>query len=391
MRLFSLLFMVVVLSGCAIFSGHKTHSGWVVLEKSEKVACGLWPKQEQDLAINEVVVARGKQLGFLATGLNRDGSPKHYYLPFQDDVDLDAGDLIPLKLGHNAVIAGGASWGGKPLVDVVYNTPQKDGSDKSSFELRNVNDNLVRTKADVLPLGVKAASVVYATDVHWIVFQKDGSDFGIARLALAGKEKFKFEVVPGLSFKEMPVLVLTGAGGTGQEALVIGREGAANKPFQVRKIDAQARASMPSTLELTAENGVESWAAASYGGANYLVYVDGDSLIGQAELKVAAFDWTNGATNVKWTKGVPLQDVHVSDPVFVVSSKGLQVLTLNWVDDESTVARYIVAAGTIGKPVYSGIFKKGSRIVEAFNEGDDLYAVMRHKNDDSWVFQLCKF
>jgi hypothetical protein len=89
---------------------------------------------------------------------------------------------------------------------------------------------------------------------------------------------------------------------------------------------------------------------------------------------------------------VTLKDVHVSDPVFLASAKGLQVLTLNWVDDESTIARYVVAGGTVGKPVYSGIFPKGSRIVDAFagNDPSDTFVMMRHKNDTNWIFQLCK-
>ena len=392
MKLFLLLFVTVGLAGCAIFSGQKPHSSWFVLEKSEKAECGLWPKQADDLAINDIALARGAKKGFLASGLNRDGSSKYYYLPFKGEIDLAGEDLVPLKLGRHAVLLGGGMWGGKPIVDVAYNAAQKDGTERSSFELRNVKDNLVRHKAEFLKAGIGAGTVVWSADAHWIVYQdKDGaSDFGIARLALGAprsKSKIGFEAVPGLKFKERPALIPVGGG---QEALVIGREGDAGKPFQVRKIDASGRASNPSTLELAAENGVESWAAAAYGGSNYIVYVDGDSLIGQAELKVAAFEWRDDTTSVKWSKGLPLKDVHVSDPVFVASSKGLQVMALNWVDDESTIARYIVAAGTVGKPVYSGVFRKGSRIVEAFSDDGDLYAVMRHKDDVNWVFQLCK-
>jgi hypothetical protein len=145
-------------------------------------------------------------------------------------------------------------------------------------------------------------------------------------------------------------------------------------------------------LDVRAENGVESWAATQYGTGYNLAMVDGDSLIGQAELNVTAFDWIDEAASTKWTKGVPLKDVHVSDPVFLASAKGLQVLTLNWVDDESTIARYIVAGGTLGKPVYSGIYPKGSRIVEAFagDDASETYVIMRHKDDTNWIVQLCR-
>jgi hypothetical protein len=389
MKLVSLSILVVALSGCTLLHGRKTNSGWVVLEKADDASCGVWPKQEQDLAVNELILARGKPKGILSSGLKRDGSPNYYFAPWKDDVDFDAEQLVPLKLGRNSVMIGGASLGAKPVFDVVFNTRDKNGNAKSSLEVRNVKDNLVRFKGDLGGDAVQNGSLVVAGDVHWIVYKKDDADFGAARLGFV-KEKGAIVPVTGLAMKDRPVIV-PAPGGKG-EALIIYKEGDDPKPFKVRKIGVDGKVGLPSSLDVTVDNGVESWTATQSGGAYYMALVDGDSLIGQADLKVTAFDWVDEAAAAKWTKSVAIKDVHVSDPVFLNSAKGLQVLTLNWVDDESTIARYVVAGGAVGKPVYTGIFPKGSRIVDAFagNDAGDTYAIMRHKDDTSWIFQLCK-
>lgn len=389
MKTVPVLVSVVALSGCTFLHGQKTNSGWVVLDKAESTECGAWPKQEQDLAVSELMLVLGKQKAILSVGMKRDGSPNYYFSPWKDDVDFDAGQLQPLKLGRNSVMLGGAVLGGKPVVDVVYNATDKAGNVKASLEVRNTRDNLVRFKGDLLPESVVSGSVVTSGDVHWLVYKKDDSDFGVARLGFV-KDKGSLTPVAGLTFKDRPV-VLAAPGGQG-EALALSKEGDEGKPFKVRKLGADGHASNPVSIDVTVANGVESWAATQYGTGYNLAMVDGDSLIGQAELKVAAFDWVDDAVATKWTKAVALKDVHVSDPVFLASGKGLQVLTLNWVDDESTIARYIVAGGTVGKPVYSGIFPKGSRIVDAFggNDASETFVIMRHKDDTSWIFQLCR-
>lgn len=389
MKTFLPWILAFALSGCTLIHGRKTNSGWVVLEKAASTSCGVWPKQEQDLSVNDLTLVRGKQKAILSAGMKRDGSPNYYFLPWKDDVDVSANEMQPLKLGRNSVLLGGTWLGGKPVVDVAYNTMGKDGNERASLEVRNVKDNVVRFKSELIPSQLVNGSVVASGDVHWIVYKKEDSDYGVARVAFA-KEKGALTPVNLLTFKERPVL-MAAPGGKG-EALVVAKEGEAAKPFQVRKITADGQPSNPVALDVPVRNGVESWTAVQYGTGYNLAMVDGDSLIGQADLTVAAFDWVDETAVTKWSKGVALKDVHVSDPVFLASAKGLQVLTLNWVDDESTIARYIVAGGTIGKPVYSGIFPKGSRIVDAFdgNDAGDTFVMMRHKDDTSWIFQLCK-
>src|SRR5690606_20573578 len=112
------------------------------------------------------------------------------------------------------------------------------------------------------------------------------------------------------------------------------------------------------SLDIAATSQVESWNAAGHGGGYYLAVVDGDSLIGQSDLKVSFFNWNEGSAPVRWTKGTPLKDVHVTEPFFLASDRGLEAMVLKWIDEESTIARYKVAANGLGKPEYSGIFPK---------------------------------
>lgn len=391
MKTVCLLVSMVAVCGCTFLNGKKTNSSWVVLEKAEDAACSAWPKQEQDLSVNELMLARGRVKAILSSGMKRDGSPNFYYALWKDETEFETAQLHELKLGRNSVLLGGALLSGKPVVDVVYNVQDKNGNAKATLEVRNVKDNLVRFKGALFSEAVVSGSVLAAGDVHWIVFKRDDGDYGVARLAFV-KDKGTLMPIAGLTYKDLPVLMA--APGDKGEALVVAKEGDAkdDKPLKVRKLGSDGQAGNPLAVDMTIENGIESWTAAPYGTGYNLAIVDGDSLIGQAELKVAAFDWVDESVVTKWTKGIALRDVHVSDPVFLASAKGLQVLTLNWVDDESTIARYIVAGGTVGKPVYSGIFPKGSRIVDAFggNDADETFAIMRHKDDTSWIFQLCR-
>jgi hypothetical protein len=65
---------------------------------------------------------------------------------------------------------------------------------------------------------------------------------------------------------------------------------------------------------------------------------------------------------------------------------------MQWVDEESTIGRYKIAGGQLGKPMYSGIFPKGSRVMAAFTrqkEGD-LFVVVRHKHEEGWGYRICE-
>ncbi len=136
---------------------------------------------------------------------------------------------------------------------------------------------------------------------------------------------------------------------------------------------------------------IESFATYLRDGNFHLAYVDGDSLVGESSLKVTKAALEGGSPSVKWTRQSSLRNVHVTEPVFVNSKKGLELLVLKWVDEESTIARYMVTAEGIGKPTYAGVFKRGSRIMEAFSvDAGRAFAITRSKGSDNWDFLVCR-
>lgn len=381
MRRFGGLILCFALAGCQLLGGKKTQSSWIVLERAASAECAKWPMAPKDLSINDVRVVRGKKLGFVATGVNRSGTPVHYYLPFDGGLSFDDEDLVPLKIGRGSLLAGGSTLGDVAVGGVVLNL-----KDKASFEVRNLRDNVVRFKTELVAAGVQDAWMTPAQNGQWLSFKTDDNEFGAAfvnttkKTALASK-------INGAKFKETPVIVPAGSA-----ALAVWREGETGKPFKARMIGEDGNAGTPYALDAAVESQAESWSAAHHAGSYYLAAIDGDSLVGQANLRVSAFSFGDGGGDVKWTKDLPLKDVHVTEPVFFSSGGRLQILVLKWVDEESTIARYNVAGGTVGQPTYSGIFPKGSRIVDAFagEDADDAYVVVRNKEETRWTFQVCR-
>jgi hypothetical protein len=173
--------------------------------------------------------------------------------------------------------------------------------------------------------------------------------------------------------------------------LAVWRNDKGDRRFQVRHLGRDGAAGEPVVLPVKIEDDVESWSAAAYGQGFYLAYVEGDSLVGQAVLRVAYFNWRDGQPSVQWEKEDAIKDVHAGEPVFAAAEDGLELLLLNWVDDESTIARYQVSAGKLGPPSFSGVFERGARLTEAFSDagGDDLFALMRYREDNKWTFKVC--
>jgi hypothetical protein len=373
--------LAFALTGCTLFQSKKTTSGWAPLAKAKDAECGRWPMNEKDLAVNELAVLRGAKPAFLATGVKRDGSPSYYYAPFDGDVSLDTDDLVPLALGRGAVLAGALKRKGVPVVAVIYNA-----KGKSSLELRTVKGNLVQFKGELAPTTIASATLVPVETGAWVVYKKDDTDYALAYLDTA-KDKVALTPVAGVTFRDAPVLLPRGADGS---VVAMWKEGETGKPFKLRVIGPDAKPGETQGLDLAMTSQAESWAATVYQGTSYLAVVDGDSLIGQASLRVSAFGLAEGAPAIRWTKDAPLKDVHVTEPVFVEASGGLQVLLLKWVDEESTIARYMVAAGNLGQPSFSGIFPKGARIVEALGVDDDVVVLVRNREDERWAFRVCE-
>ena len=385
MRPFLPLSLLLMTCACQTFGGRKTVSSWAALENAESVDCDSWPLRPKDLQINDLTFVHGRNKGFLASGLKRDASPMHAFAAFDDSTAVDGSDLKDLDFGRGAVVVGGASAFGRTYAIVVLNL----AGGKSTIELRATPSNIVAYKGNFAAVNVIEGTTVRSQGGAWVVFKSDENEFRVAFIDLRKKDHFQAKVVPGLVFKERPqILAMAGRPG----AVAVYKEGDIGRPFKTVTLSEAATAGPPVPLDISVAIQVESWSAVAVPGGDYLAFVDGDSLVGQADLRISHFNWTDSGVAVRWTKRAPLHDVHATRPVFIASRRGLEVLLLNWIDEESTIARYMVAGGNIGKPAFSGIFPKGSRIVDAFTGKslDDIYVITRHRDDTRWAFQICE-
>lgn len=375
--------LVACTLGCQTFAGrNKATSGWYALEKAEAVKCSSWPLRERDLQLDELAFIRAPRPGFLATGLKRDASPLTYYTPFKGSSQIDADDFAAFDLGRQAVILGAASTGQQTAVIVARNSAAK-----ATLEVRALQNNVVKAKAELGGFNVVDGWTAVSQGGVYVAYKSEDNLYHLAFLATRGG-KLALHIVD-VTYKDRPaVLTLPSRPG----ALVVWKEGETGRPFRVAAAPEDGTIGAPMTLDIDVVSQTESWSATAQPGHDYLAFVDGDSLIGQAELKIAAFAWGDGAPHVQGTRTAPLKDVHVTEPVFLAGGKGLEVLLLNWIDEESTIARYMVAGSTLGKPVYSGVYPKGTRIVEAFtgDSPDDLYVLTRNRDDNRWAFQVCE-
>ncbi len=356
-----------------------------MLRKAENARCAPWPKRDQDLQINELNVILGPKKGLLASGLKRDASPQNIYVPFTDDPQIDAADLLTINVGRNGLVIGGTTFGGRPAAVVVQNV----GENKSALEVRTVTDNVVKFKGDLANVNVIEGSVVQSKGGLWIAFKSEENEYRVSFLDMRKPTTPVLKAATGIKLSDRPELV---AQATRPGIVVVWKEGETGRPFRAEQLTEDLGPSSASSLDVEVKDTVESWTAIQHSGSYYLAVVEGDSLVGQAALKLSQIGWGDGSPTVKAMKPVEIRDIHVSDPVFLVSAKGLEVLLLNWVDEESTIARYMVAGGMIGKPSYSGIFPKGTRVAHAFTGQDpgDRFVVTRHKSADQWSFNICE-
>lgn len=372
-------------SAC-VSSGPKPVSGWEVLASAESARCAAWPLREKDFGVKEVLLAEGGAPGFVVSGIKRNTAPMHYYAPFDNDPSLDVETFHNLDLGRGAVLLGGSTAGGRELAFVARNA-----GGQATLEVRTVRDNIVRFKGPLANVAVEEGYAVATARGAWLSVAGDDGSYRLAYVDLAGKMSIK--AVPAATRSEPSRVLVNAAQPKG--ALLVWREGKegeqpSKEPFKAQWVTTEGEAESAVELDVPIASQVESWSATRYGGGYYLAFVDGDSLIGSSELKVTHLNWDDNAARVRWTKAVKQVDEHVTEPMFLVSGRGLEVLVLKWIDEESTIARYMVASATVGKPSFSGIFPKGSRVLAAFAGDGDAFVLIRSRGESGWIFRVCE-
>ncbi len=369
-----------LLIGCS-FGKSSTKSDWIVLENADSVACSAWPKREKDLDISDISFHPSAS-SFLVKGTNRNTSRYVYDLKFDDDEDVDPQGRANFEIGRSAQVAGVVKVGGADHF-VVF----EDRQGKTNVEFRNASSNVVELSFVMTDRLLSPINVYASRFGVWISY-KNADQFVRFVFVDSRAGKDAKPVIAPLNFNEIPKVNILDSDGTIVLTTVADRQ---KTKFNVVTVDVSGKASTAMSIPTKVTYEIESFATYLRDGNFYLAYVDGDSLVGESSLKVTKAALEGGSLSVKWTRQSSLRNVHVTEPVFVNSKKGLELLVLKWVDEESTIARYMVTAEGIGKPTYAGVFKRGSRIMDAFSvDAGRAFAITRSKGTDNWEFLVCR-
>lgn len=375
-----ILVLLMLTTGCT--TGNTAHkSDWVTLDSAESIDCSAWPLREKDLGINEISFYPASN-SFLIQGTSRNTSSFSYQIPFDDDYRVDLDTVPSFQIGRAAVVAGLSKIGN---LDQVVVFEEKQG--KTHVQFRSSTSNVIEAsfiipETELVPTGVYVGSAGV-----WISYKNEEQ---LIRFLFVDPRQGKLvkATLSAAKFKELPKIVLLDKNSS---LVLLSIADKAKRKLQLSLINTDGLVSGPTELAIKATNQIESFAIQAINDDLYLAFIDGDSLVGESVLKLVKIGLTGDTATIRWTKVEPLRNVHVNEPVFVSSGKSLELLVLKWVDEESTIARYMVTSDSLGKARHVGIFQRGSRIMETIaSESEDIFTITRSKGQDRWEFQLCR-
>jgi len=344
------------------------------------------------MSSDELITFPHTEPAMVSVGRTRNGQNKNYYMAPGKTFEPDADDLKSVNFGLQALIAGGQQQGGKSVLVLLTHKP--DGPSK--IEVREMPSNVIRFESPALAARAAAGRALVTDKGVWLAVKFVSGD--TATDDLPAKVFYATKGAGGkLALKEFPEVAAGNHWPTflhqkNGDTLILTHLTANKGQFFITKVAANGVASKRESLQVAVASGVESWAASNAGDRSYLAYVDDDSLVDQANLKIARIRWYDLLPSVIWLKSRSLTDEHVSEPVWMVTPASAILLLPKWIDEESTLASYRVSADDIGSMQVSGIFPKGTRAMSGFTdeEGEKYYAVMRQKGKIGWRFQVCK-
>jgi len=380
------LVSVPALIGC-ITAGETHKSEWQGLGDVEKVDCVPWPLGERDLGVNSVSFLDTKPQSLISTGRLRTSATVNYLTEFEGRASLDVDDLRRVDLGRTVVVLGTAKVGASSFLAVSVRS--KSGR---KLELRSTKDNIVRWSLDGFPSDLSSGSIINVADGFWVGLKESEEKSSIWYVsATAGK--LTLRSYPELNLRVLPIILPVRdepqAWLLSYDAVAAGQR--RNDVFVMQKISTEGVAGNERRLEVPVDSAVESWSASAVSGRFLMAWVDGDSMVGEAKMRLGEIVIDYEAPRLAWENVFPLEDVHVSEPIWLTAGGLSWAVILKWVDEESTLATYKVGVSSASPPRASGIFPKGSRLVDAFSDDDDdPWVIVRSRKKDGWDFQVCE-
>jgi hypothetical protein len=376
--------LVVALCSCVHKQASRIKSGWYPLTKAQDISCTSWPLRDKDLKVEEIVPFHDDNPGFFVSFIKRNGAKSFYFAPMERDVTPKPSRFVPLDLPRGALLLGGTTIKGN--THSIFLTGE---SDRVVLETRNLYSGLQGQRIPIAIKGYSRGRVIEGKGGDWLVIEDESGQSRVYFLA--------FDSQGNRTLKPVQLEIEEGA----KIALIQGRLLASYRDYPQSHIlhitwintsdAANADHGSPIKHQLDLGGAVEAWSLGTLPSGPILAAIVGDSLVGDANLVLVRLDLNSKNGKLQLIGKVDLRDIHVSEPLFSETPKGTELMLANWVDEESTIARYIVKSEGLSKPIFSGLFAKGAHLVGLLQakETDRIQVLTRHRIESQWVYQVC--
>lgn len=362
--------------------------------------CRVWPKPEKDLDVLQVFggVLSSKQQGFVAVHRTRSGGKAFYKATPEEVDDLRETDLESIELGAQySLVAVHMDAGELWALFITY--PE----DKAQLTLVDLNKG---RKYDLdMPLpGIGDIQFTRNSEGFWVSYRELSEDVALEeqplKLLWINGQKLETKVKPVAVTAAEKIVgnyrLLSHAPNNATEVVYLDRGTGVHSSqpqFKVATLDAKAMKATSGTLTLKINEQVEQWQATAHNGKLYLAFMDGDSLMGNGELKAAEIDHAK----VTWLKGLPLKHIHYSQPQWIQTGNSLSLGALKWLDRESTFAWIGMDGKSLEERASIGVFPEASVLESTFASTEDgqkmTHAVLRVKSRNTTIpeLRICTF
>ncbi len=379
MRFFLLTLLVVALCSCVHKQPSRLKSGWHPLTKAHEISCTSWPLRDKDLKVESIVPFHGDYPGYFVLFMKRNGTKDFYFAPMERDVTPNTSHFVSLQLPRGALLLGGTTINGKSHALFVTGAP-----DQVVLETRNIHTGLLGQRIPMAIKGYSRGKIVEGQGGDWLIIEDDGGQSRLHFLASDSQGNRTLKTVP-MEIEE-PTRIAIVQGGL----LVSYRAKLQSHILNITWISAMDNGS-PINLQADLGGPVEAWSLGNLPSGPFLAAIVGDSLVGDAKLRLAKLDLNSKNGKLQLIGKADLRDIHVSEPLISETPRGTELMLVNWVDEESTIARYIVKSEGLSNPIFSGLFAKGAHLVGALQskKTSQIQVLTRHRIESQWVYQVC--
>lgn|GEM_PF-6542428 len=374
------LFSALYICGCQSLQTTKTKSNWYQLQQVSKSDCFSWPLREGDLRIDHVIPVKGSKSGLLVSGLRRNSSPFAYFAPFQTDKP-EPEDFESFQLTQGEQLIGAHSGQGQLIIASAIN-----GDSGSKLVLQSLTAKRVLLEHNFSSQEILDGELISSRNGFWLLLKTSNHRSNAVFVAL-NNGRYTVHPISSQSWPNHPTLIPSGAEAT---ALVVWLDDDSPPKIHTQALR-ESGSVMPESILRNGIRDLEVYAATARDQRLYIGLVEGDTMVGEAHLRVNVFRLADTGFTLEKSVKFALNDVHTSAPLFLDASGGLELVLLNWIDEESTIARYQIGSLLGSKPRFSGVFSTGMRIMGHLaspTEGD--FVVTRHRSGPQWTFQQCR-